>query len=112
MHGRADRESLYVALTGAAGHEMGCFGLGGSRLVGEVFAGRGRCRWWPRLFVETTADQRFGTASPSHGGHRSHPRLRYGPHLMEEKGHKPHNARRHHHIGAAEGPTAPAAALM
>ena len=62
--------------------------------------------------AETTADQRFGPASPSHGGHRSHPRLRCGPHLMEEKGHKPHNARRHHHIGAAEGPTAPAAALM
>ena len=31
---------------------------------------------------------------------------------MAEKGHKPHSARRGHHIGAAEGLTAPAAALM
>ena len=71
---------------------------------GDVGGGRG--------FLETTADQRFGPASPSHEGHRSHPRLRCGPHLMAEMGHKPHKARRGHHIGAAEGLTAPAAALM
>ena len=62
--------------------------------------------------AETTADQRFGPAWPSHGGHRSHPRLRCGPHLMAEMGHKSQSARRGHHIGAAEGFTAPAAALM
>ena len=62
--------------------------------------------------AETTADQRFGPASPSHEGHRSHPRLRCGPHLMAEMGHKSQSARRGHHIGAAEGFTAPAAALM
>ena len=51
VHGRADRESLYVALTGAAGHEMGCFGLGESgwsvRCLpagGGVGGGRGFCR--------------------------------------------------------------------
>ena len=38
------------------------------------------------------------------------PRRRCGPHLMGKMGHKPQSARRGHHIGAAEGLTAPAAA--
>ena len=53
----------------------------------------------PRAF-ETTADQRFGPAWPSHGGHRSHPRRRCGPHLMEKMGDKPTS----HAVAITSGP--------
>ena len=57
-------------------------------------------------FLKTTADQRFGPASPSHGA-AGRTLGSCSPHLMGEKGHKPHSARRGHHIRAAEGLTAP-----
>ena len=63
------------------------FGFEGSRRVSEVFAG-----------LTTIMGPPVAPSAP----------LR--PHLMEEMGHKPHGARRRHHIGAAEGPHRPAAA--
>ena len=55
-----------------------------------------------------------GPAVPVQPGHHMGPpvapRLRCGPHLMGEIGHKPQSARHNHHIGAAEGPHRPAAA--
>ena len=41
-----------------------CFGPGGSRLVGEVFAGRGRWWWWPRLFSKRLLTS--GSVQPRH----------------------------------------------
>ena len=91
---------------------LGFDACAGDAPLGSVTHGPGAVSVVAAALLETTPDQRFGPASPSHEGHRSHPRLRCGPHLMAEMGHKPHSARRRHHIGAAEGLTAPAAALM
>ena len=109
---------------------LGASGLGGSRLVGEVFAGRGWVGVWdtPGRAVVDHAGRHISAGGV--GGGRGKRLLTSGSvqprHHMGatgrtlgsaaapsdgRKGHKP-TVRRGHHIGAAEGPPRPRWALM